>query len=105
MDLTDFTKQTFWVVLLNGLFINLQNFGIDQSYVQRFIASSSEKEAKKSVWLGGLLYVPVSAVFFLIGTALFALYTAKPAELEDVRTAAAERQVTRADGTVRWSEV
>ena len=37
-----------------------------------YIASRSDREARKSVWLGGLLYVPVSAVFFLIGTALFA---------------------------------
>ncbi len=100
MNFADLTTQTFWVVLINGIFINLQNFGIDQSYLQRFIASSSEKEARKSVWLGGLLYVPVSAVFFLIGTALFALYTAKPAELESVRTSAAARQVTQRTGSV-----
>jgi len=30
------------------------------------------------VWLGGLLYIPISAVFFFIGTALFAFYTANP---------------------------
>ncbi len=29
----DFTTSTFWMVLIYGLFINLQNFGIDQSYV------------------------------------------------------------------------
>lgn len=93
MDMSDFAHQTFWVVLLNGIFVNLQNFGIDQNYVQRFIASSSETEAKRSVWLGGLLYVPVSAVFFLIGTALFAFYTNHPEELDTIRTAAAVRSV------------
>jgi SSS family solute:Na+ symporter len=51
-------EPTFWVVLAYGLAINLQNFGIDQSYVQRYIAAKSEREAAKSVWLGGLLYVP-----------------------------------------------
>ncbi len=72
------TQQTFWVVLIYGIFINLQNFGIDQSFVQRFISAKSDKDASISTWLGGLLYVPISAIFFLIGTALFAYYTAQP---------------------------
>ncbi|MCD6395511.1 MAG: sodium:solute symporter, partial [Planctomycetes bacterium] len=69
---------TFWVVLVYGVVINLQNFGIDQSYIQRYIASKSDKEARKSIWLGGLLYVPVSALFFFIGTQLFAYYQTHP---------------------------
>ena len=74
---------TFWVVLFYGLVINLQNFGIDQNYVQRYIAASSDREARKSLWLGGLLYLPLSAIFFFIGTALFAYYTTFPAALPD----------------------
>ena len=70
--------MTFWVVLLNGLFINLQNFGIDQSYVQRYQTARNDREAARSVWLGALLYLPVSAVFFFIGTGLFAFYSARP---------------------------
>ena len=77
------TESTFWVVLVYGLVINLQNFGIDQNYVQRYLASKSDAEARKSVWLGGLLYVPLSAVFFFIGTAMFAYYTANPADLPE----------------------
>lgn len=75
------TEATFWVILVYGLFINLQNFGIDQSYVQRYLAARSSREADKSVWLGALLYLPVSAFFFFIGTALFAYYTAQPDQL------------------------
>ena len=71
-------EPTFWVILIFGLFINLQNFGIDQSYVQRYATANSEPEAKKSVWLGALLYVPISALLFLVGTGLFAFYTAQP---------------------------
>jgi SSS family solute:Na+ symporter len=95
MELDDWSRQTFWVVLLNGFFVNLQNFGIDQNYVQRYIASSSESEARKSVWLGGLLYVPVSAVFFLIGTALFAFYLSRPVDLAEVRDAVAGQRLIR----------
>lgn len=69
-------ESTFWVVLAFGVVTNLQNFGIDQSYIQRYVASSSEAEARRGLWLGGLLYVPVSALFFFIGTALFVFYEA-----------------------------
>ena len=72
------SESTFWVVLIYGLFINLQNYGIDQNYVQSYMATSSEKKAKSSALFGALLYVPVSIVFFYIGTALFSYYTAQP---------------------------
>ncbi|MGE4587853.1 MAG: sodium:solute symporter [Mangrovibacterium sp.] len=72
------SESTFWVVLIYGLFINLQNYGIDQNYVQRYMTTSSERAAKFSALFGSLLYVPVSAVFFYIGTALYAYYTAQP---------------------------
>ncbi|MEW4564547.1 sodium:solute symporter [Bremerella sp. JC770] len=72
------SQPTFWIVLIYGMFINLQNFGIDQSYVQRYIAAKSDADARKSVWIGALVYVPISIVFLWIGTALFAYYSAKP---------------------------
>lgn len=74
----ELTSSTFWVVLIYGLFINLQNYGIDQNYIQRYMTASSEKEAKKSALYGGLLYIPVSLLFLFIGTALFSYYTANP---------------------------
>jgi solute:Na+ symporter, SSS family len=72
------TDSTFWVVLVYGIFINLQNFGIDQNYVQRYMTAKSEKSAKFSALFGGMLYLPVSFIFFYIGTALFSYYTARP---------------------------
>ena len=71
-------ESTFWVVFLFGLFENIRNFGIDQSYIQRYLTAASEKEARKSVWLGALAYLPISALLFFIGTALFAYYTLQP---------------------------
>jgi SSS family solute:Na+ symporter len=75
---TSVSQSTFWVMLLYGLFINLQNYGIDQNYVQRYMTTKSEKAAKRSALFGSLLYVPVSFLFFVIGTSLFSYYTAKP---------------------------
>ncbi len=87
------TEPTFWVVLVYGIVINLQNFGIDQSYVQRYISSKSDREARKSIWLGGLLYIPVSAVFFFIGTQLFAFYSVHPDYLQEAKLAVAEQKL------------
>jgi len=78
---TDLTSSTFWVVLIFGIFINLQNFGIDQNYVQRYMTASTDKEAKKSALYGSLLYIPVSLMFLFIGTALFSYYQAGAATL------------------------
>jgi SSS family solute:Na+ symporter len=75
---TSISESTFWVVLIYGLFINLQNYGIDQNYVQRYMTTKTEKQAKRSALFGSLLYVPVSLVFFFIGTALFSYFNARP---------------------------
>lgn len=77
----DLTSSTFWVVLIYGIFINLQNFGIDQNYIQRYMTASSEKEAKKSAVYGAMMYIPVSALFLFIGTSLFSYYSANPGVL------------------------
>ena len=90
------SQPTIWVVSLYGLFDNLRNFGIDQSYVQRYIASTTDREAAKSVWFGALLYVPVSAMFLFIGSSLYAYYEARPDD-----TAAVARLV--ADGRMMTS--
>lgn len=77
-DICDLSSSTVWVLLIYGLFINLQNFGIDQNYVQRYVSTKSLKETKKSLWISGFIYLPLTAVFFFIGTALFAYYKVNP---------------------------
>jgi solute:Na+ symporter, SSS family len=74
----ELTNSTFWVVLIYGIFVNLQNFGIDQNYIQRYMTAGSDEEAKKSALYGGLMYIPVSFLFLFIGTSLFCYYTTHP---------------------------
>ncbi|MET7255250.1 sodium:solute symporter [Dyadobacter jiangsuensis] len=81
----DFTTASFWVILLYGFFMNLNNFGMDQNYVQRYHTTSSAKEAAGSVWLCVYLYVPVSLIFFLLGTCLFAYYQGNPELLQTIK--------------------
>lgn len=67
-------ESTFWVCLVYGMFTNLNNFAIDQSYTQRYCAAPSLKEARKSAFVGSLLTVPVNIILFMIGSLLFAYY-------------------------------
>lgn len=86
----DVTEPTFWVVLIYGVFINLQNYGIDQNYVQRYMVLKSDKEAQRSALIGGLIYLPISVLFLFIGTALFGYYHSAetlPLDLQDISKA------------------
>ena len=74
----DFSTSSFWVVLMYGFFINLTNFGIDQNYIQRYHTAQDAKAAAKSIWLCVLYFVPVSFLFFFIGTALYTFYMENP---------------------------
>ncbi|ADB42545.1 sodium:solute symporter [Spirosoma linguale] len=81
----DFTQSSFWVVLLYGFFINLNNFGMDQNYIQRYHTTASAKEASKSLWLCVWLYVPASLLFFVIGSCLFAYYQVHPEFIDAIK--------------------
>ena len=75
--------------MLYGFFINLNNFGIDQNYIQRYHTAKTEKEASKSLWVCVAMYVPVSLLFFVIGSCLFAYYQINPELLDGVKFQAA----------------
>jgi len=89
----DFVSSSFWVVLLYGFFINLNNFGMDQNYVQRYHTATSPGEANKSVWLCVWIYVPVSLMFFVIGTCLYTYYMQNPELLQTIKLQAASEQL------------
>lgn len=89
----DFTSATFWVILLYGFFINLNNFGMDQNYIQRYHTATTEKKAAKSIWLSVYLYVPISFLFFIMGASLFAYYNVHPDMANVVKLQAAIEQL------------
>ncbi len=74
----DLIAPTAWVVVLFGIMENLRNFGVDQNYVQRYQTTNTLKDAVKSLWIAAIAYIPISALFLFIGTALFAYYTIQP---------------------------
>lgn len=78
----DLTGATFWVVVFGGLANNLITYTSDQAVIQRYMTTSSEKAASKSIMLNGVLSVVVSLVFYFIGTAMFGYYKTNPELLD-----------------------
>lgn len=78
----DMTRPTIWVVLIGGFFANLITSGSDQTMVQRYLTTSDEEEARRSVWTFALLAIPATLIFFSIGTALYLYYTAHVEHLD-----------------------
>ena len=89
-NIADLTTSTVWIVLVYGLFMNLTNFGIDQNYVQRYHTAQSDDAANRSLWIGAMLYLPVSLLFFLIGSLLFSFYQSMPEEIAAIQKMAGE---------------
>lgn len=77
----DLTDASMWTVLIATVFTNLTTYGTDQSMVQRYLTTSSQKAAQKSVLTNAVIAVPATVVFFLIGTVLFVYYRTNPAEM------------------------
>ncbi len=70
----DFSKPTFWVLALYGLFFYLTRYSADQTVVQRYLVAKSDRAAVRGVALGTLLCVPVWTLFMLIGTLCWSFY-------------------------------
>jgi len=67
-------SRTIWVMVIYGITENVRNLIADQNYTQKYSSVATEKEAKKSVWIAMLIYLPLTAIFLYIGTALFSFY-------------------------------
>lgn len=76
----DLSDSTMWTVLIATFFTNLTTYGTDQSMVQRYLTTSSQKAARKSIMTNALLIIPSTLIFFFIGTALYVYYKNNPAD-------------------------
>jgi solute:Na+ symporter, SSS family len=80
---TDITRLSTWSVLIGASFINLATYGVDQVIVQRCFATRDFKTMKQSVWIHGLIVIPLIAALALIGLCIFAYYTIFPERLAE----------------------
>ena len=72
------TQPVFWLVLLGAFANNMITYSSDQTIVQRYMCGTDERQAKRSIWLNALLAIPVTFLFFMVGTALFTYYRSHP---------------------------
>jgi len=82
MKMFDFTpslsEATFFALFLGGFAGNIISYGTDQSVIQRYLTTRDRAAAARSIWTNAALVIPVSIVFFLIGTFLFLFYQTNP---------------------------
>ncbi|HUV64605.1 MAG TPA: sodium/solute symporter, partial [Sedimentisphaerales bacterium] len=69
------SSRTIWVMIIYGITENLRGLLADQNYVQKYCSVPTVREAKRSIWIAMLIYIPLTAIFLYIGTALFAFYS------------------------------
>jgi len=76
-----FVERTFWTMITLGVFQWITDYSSNQTVIQRYLSSSSNKEAQRGAIICGLASIPLWAFFFLLGTALFAFYSTFPEPL------------------------
>ncbi|MGL4411819.1 MAG: sodium:solute symporter [Bacteroidales bacterium] len=80
LDLSfDLTKPTFWVIFFGaGIANSLITYTSDQTIVQRYLTTADMAKTKRSIWLNGLISLPVLLLFYFIGTALYSFFHVHP---------------------------
>jgi len=78
LEIFDFSgglvRDTFFVLALSGLANYFYFLGGNQNQIQRYQCTSTDSDALKATFLGGLASVPVWALFLLVGTAVYVYY-------------------------------
>ncbi|TWU30711.1 Sodium/glucose cotransporter [Novipirellula artificiosorum] len=80
------SQVAFWVIVLGAAGHHLSSYTADQAVVQRYMTTSSEKLAARSIWTNAVLSIPATLLFFAIGTALFMFYQSHPERLDPTIT-------------------
>ncbi|MHC9083925.1 sodium:solute symporter family protein [Luteimonas sp. RIT-PG2_3] len=78
----DLTKATVWGFIFLVVFDVVLTFPKDQVLMQRTLATSSDKEAGRSIWVFAAIMIPGGFVFYSIGTALWMYYRQNPERLD-----------------------
>lgn len=71
-----------WVIVVGSIFSNLLPYTASQDVVQRYMTTKDEASAARAIWTNAAIAVPANALFFVIGSALLAFYSAHPERLD-----------------------
>jgi SSS family transporter len=72
------------VILLGAIFTNLLPYSSDQALVQRYLTVKDQPSARRAIIASAVLMIPVSMVFYAIGTALYVYFKLHPDELAPI---------------------
>jgi solute:Na+ symporter, SSS family len=78
----DYTIAAGWIIIIGSVFNNLFPYTASQDVVQRYVTTPDGKAAAKAVWTNAVVSPVAQAVFFAIGTGLFAFYRQHPGQLD-----------------------
>jgi SSS family transporter len=81
-DLSSYAIPAFWVLILGSLAQNLISYTSDQAVVQRYMTTSNEKLAARSIWSNGILSLFSGLLFFGLGTGLYVFFKTHPIHLD-----------------------
>lgn len=79
---TDYTTPAIWVCVLGNAFAMFYPSTADQTIVQRYLSTATRQAAARAVWTNALLTIPVSFLFFGLGTALWGYFKLHPQQLD-----------------------
>jgi SSS family solute:Na+ symporter len=74
----DLAERTFPVMVLVGLLSWTTEYTTNQNVIQRYLAASSLREARKATAICAAMSLPIWVFFFFLGTSLFVYYQVTP---------------------------
>jgi len=80
----DGATYAFWPMVIGGIFHYFSYYGCDQSQTQRFLSTSSPKEARRSLFMNGFLRFPLVLSYILFGLFLIGFIAKEPSLIEKV---------------------
>ena len=78
----DLTTTCVWVVVVGNLFGMAYPATADQTVVQRYLSTATERDAARAAYTNALLTIPTAFLFYGLGTALWLHFQANPAQLD-----------------------
>lgn len=73
-----FTEVVTWSLFLGSFALTVVPYTTDQAVVQRYMTTSTEKDASKSIWLNGIIAIPAGLLIFTMGTFLYVYFKEHP---------------------------
>lgn len=72
------TEVVTWSLFLGSIALNIAPYTADQAVVQRYLTTPTEHEARKSIWLSGIMAIPAGLLIFSMGTFLYVYFKGHP---------------------------